>query len=159
MVVPQGEWRAWFKHLLQSKQIKLITIRSCLFFLKTPEWHSTALQTEPTFPSGLDTVPPPSLRLLLHPHCAALLTFSAGHAGLAPFLWFTESLPVDFALAVLPAWNVLPWDYFIFLLLFNYSCPHFPAITFRWPTYHSPTPHVVLPPTVFVHGSFLIYWL
>ena len=43
-----------------------------------------------------------------------------------------------------------------FLLLFNYSCPHFSPITLPWPTY---LPRSILP-IVLVHGSFIqVPWL
>ena len=52
--------------------------------------------------------------------------------------------------------------YSLFLLLFNYSCPHFSPITLPYST-HPHLPHSILPrpaippkPVVFVHGSFTI---
>ena len=41
---------------------------------------------------------------------------------------------------------------YIYLLLFKYSCPHFPTITPLRPT-HPHLPPSILPPFTFVHGS------
>lgn len=47
IVVPQGDKRgdAWFKHILLSKWIKLIAVRSYHSFCNALEWHPTALET------------------------------------------------------------------------------------------------------------------
>ena len=43
---------------------------------------------------------------------------------------------------------------YMLLLLFKYSCLHFPTITFLCPT-HPHLPPLIIPPSGFVHGSFV----
>ena len=111
IVVPQGNKRgdAWFKHFLLSKRIKLIAIRSYHSFLIALEWHPIALQTESVFLTRLSILHLPSVSLPFWPHCKTLSLniHCSSHTG---SFWYAKFLPLGFALAVLPAWQVLLWD-------------------------------------------------
>ena len=51
-------------------------------------------------------------------------------------------------------YDLFYFSFFLFLLLFKYSCLHFPVTTFSCPT-HPQLLLLILPPFGFVHGSFI----
>ena len=65
----------------------------------------------------------------------------------------TKYAPMDIAFVFFLMFSIV----FIFLLLFNNSCPHFPPLlSLALPTPTSHFPPLILPPFGFVHGSFIL---